>query len=113
MPAGLVSVLRRAVQPEPMPSRDHGRRALLPLLLLLLLPGFVLSGCQHVIEPPAAVTDPVRVFVIDYGRHASLALPKENSCLVEWSWGDWNWFSRERTGPLEGLQALGIQGDIA
>lgn len=94
------------MQPEPMPSRNHGRRGLLPLLLLLLLPGFVLGGCQHLIEPPAAVSDPVRVFVIDYGRHASLALPKENSGLVEWSWGDWNWFALDRTGPLEGLQAL-------
>ncbi|MBA2771959.1 MAG: hypothetical protein H0U34_08100 [Sphingomonas sp.] len=73
---------------------------------MLLLPGFALGGCQHVIEPPATVSDPVRVFVIDYGRHASLALPKEGSGLVEWSWGDWNWFALDRTGPLEGLQAL-------
>lgn len=81
------------------------RPALLPLVFLLLA-GFVLGGCQHVIEPPATVSDPVRVFVIDYGRHASLALPKEEPGLVEWSWGDWNWFALERTGPLEGLQAL-------
>ena len=91
--------------PEPMRWRDKKRPALL-LLLLLLLQGFVLGGCQHVIEPPAAVSDPVRVFVIDYGRHASLALPKEDSGLVEWSWGDWNWFALDRTGPLDGLQAL-------
>lgn len=86
-------------------GRDKKRPALL-LLLLLLLPGFALGGCQHVIEPPAAVSEPVRVFVIDYGRHASLALPKEDTGLVEWSWGDWNWFALDRTGPLEGLQAL-------
>ena len=76
------------------------------MLLLLLLASFGLGGCQHVIEPPARVSDPVEVFVIDYGRHASLALPKEESGLVEWSWGDWNWFALQRTGPLEGLQAL-------
>ena len=58
------------------------------------------------IEPPKRISDPVNVFVIDYGRHASLALPKEDTGLVEWSWGDWNWFALERTGPLEGLQAL-------
>ncbi|MGI8705139.1 MAG: hypothetical protein ACR2JJ_05005 [Sphingomicrobium sp.] len=58
------------------------------------------------IEPPATVSDPVRVYVVDYGRHASLALPKEDSDLVEWSWGDWNWFALERTGLSEGLQAL-------
>lgn len=78
----------------------------MPPLLFLLLVSFGLGGCQHVIEPPASVSDPVEVFVIDYGRHASLALPKENSGLVEWSWGDWNWFALQRTGPLDGLQAL-------
>lgn len=71
-----------------------------------MLAALGLGACQHSIEPPAAVSDPVRVFVIDYGRHASLALPKEDSSLVEWSWGDWNWYALERTGPLEGLQAL-------
>ncbi|MGI8704859.1 MAG: hypothetical protein ACR2JJ_03530 [Sphingomicrobium sp.] len=72
----------------------------------MLFAALALGGCQHVIEPPAAVSDPVRVFVIDYGRHASLALPNEDSGLVEWSWGDLNWYALERTGPLQGLQAL-------
>ena len=92
----------------PMRSRHTARktRPALPLLLVLLLAAFGLGGCQHVIEPPVSVSDPVRVFVIDYGRHASLALPKEDPGLVEWSWGDWNWFALERTGPVEGLQAL-------
>ena len=46
------------------------------------------------------------MFVVDYGRHASLALPEEDWNLVEWSWGDWNWYALERTGAIEGLQAL-------
>jgi hypothetical protein len=79
---------------------------LLRRLLLLLLP-LAFGGCQHTVTPPAAVSDPVTVFVIDYGRHASLALPAgDEGGLVEWSWGDWNWFARERTGALDGLQAL-------
>lgn len=76
------------------------------LWLLLLVAAFSLGGCQHVIEPPVEVSDPARVFVIDYGRHASLALPQENGTLVEWSWGDWNWYALERTGLAEGAQAL-------
>ena len=83
----------------------NARPALLPLLLLFLA-ALGLGGCQHAIRPPAIVADPVRVFVIDYGRHASLALPQEDSRLVEWSWGDWNWYALNRTGPIEGLQAL-------
>ena len=75
-------------------------------LLLLLLAGIGLGGCQHSIKAPESVRQPVRVFVIDYGRHASLALPKEDSRLIEWSWGDWNWYALERTGAAEGLQAL-------
>lgn len=81
------------------------RTTLLPLLLLLLAT-LGLSGCQHLIKPPPTVSDPVRVFVIDYGRHASLALPTEDFGLIEWSWGDWNWFALQRTGPVKGLQAL-------
>jgi hypothetical protein len=86
-----------------MQERKVKRRA--PLLLLWVA-GLALGGCQHVIRPPTAVSDPVRVFVIDYGRHASLALPQEGPGLVEWSWGDWNWYALERTGAAEGLQAL-------
>ena len=101
-PLALHHLARAVLQRQPMRSRSKAR----PVLLLLLIAGIVLGGCQHVIEPPATVSDPVRVFVIDYGRHASLALPKEDTGLVEWSWGDWNWFALERTGVVEGLQAL-------
>lgn len=87
-----------------MRSREAGRRA--GRALLLLAAGLGLGGCQHTIIPPASVADPVGVFVVDYGRHASLALPKEDPGLVEWSWGDWNWYALERTGASEGLQAL-------
>lgn len=90
-------------------SSDIRRKALLsPVpLMFLFLASLVLGGCQQRIRPPASVSDPVGVFVIDYGRHASLALPKQKEVvLVEWSWGDWNWFALERTGIVEGLQAL-------
>lgn len=75
-------------------------------LLLLLFALAALSGCEHSLHPPVEVRDPARVYVIDYGRHASLALPRDDSSLVEWSWGDWNWFARERTDFGTGFQAL-------
>jgi hypothetical protein len=89
------------------PNARGGTRPALLSLLLLLLAGLGLGGCQQRIAPPGHVSNPVRVFVVDYGRHASLALPREEEPgLVEWSWGDWNWFALERTGAAEGLQAL-------
>ncbi len=81
-------------------------RSVLVLCILVLLAGIGIGGCQRVIRPPAAVSDPVSVYVVDYGRHASLALPAGDSSLVEWSWGDWNWFALERTGVLDGLRAM-------
>ena len=89
-----------------MRSRMPERKARPVLLLLLLVAGLGLGGCQHVIKPPVALSDPVGAFVVDYGSHASLALPEEDSSLIEWSWGDWNWYALERTGAIEGLQAL-------
>lgn len=89
-----------------MRSRKPERKARPALLVLLLVAGPGLGACQHVIKPPVALSDPVGVFVVDYGSHASLALPEEDSSLIEWSWGDWNWYALERTGAVEGLQAL-------
>lgn len=91
-----------------MRQKDLSRQNRWPLalLLLLLLAVPALAGCQHVIRPPASVGDPVRIYVVDYGRHASLALPAGDRRLVEWSWGDWNWFAKERTGLASGFQAL-------
>lgn len=75
---------------------------LLPLLLALV----ALGGCEHSLRPPAHVGKPATVYVIDYGRHASLALPGDNRSLVEWSWGDWNWFAKGRTNIGSGFRAL-------
>lgn len=101
-------------------SPISARRLLLRLSLLLVLAALLLAALgpgayQRRIEPPVSVADPVSVFVIDYGFHASLVLPNlamdgaqgtSDPSWVEWSWGDWTWFALERTGIPEGLQAL-------
>jgi hypothetical protein len=97
--------MKTRAEPLTLPKSMRRMRPPLLLLLFLLLPGLGLGGCHQLIEPPATVSDPVSVFVIDYGRHASLALGSDSG-LVEWSWGDWNWFALERTGPIEGFRAL-------
>jgi hypothetical protein len=75
-------------------------RVLTAISLLLCL-----VGCSATIVPPAHVIDPVPVFVTDYGRHSSLVLPDGDGHLVEYAWGDWDWFALEKTGVLDGIVA--------
>ena len=62
------------------------------------------SGCVTHITPPEAVADPVAVYLVDYGYHASLILPgaaasdsaaasKERE-LVEFAFGQYDWYAR-------------------
>jgi hypothetical protein len=75
--------------------------------LLLVLAAALLTGCStYRLQGPARVSDPVQVHVLDYGRHASLALPAPDGAWEEWFWGDWNWFAKGRRGVLEGAEAL-------
>ncbi len=70
-------------------------------ILLLLLAGAVaacLTGCPSSITPPGDPTNPVSVFLLDYGRHSSLAFPTDGEhTLVEYAYGDWNWFALDES----------------
>jgi len=71
-------------------------RTMLELICLggLTVAGLCLSSCTTSIVPPADPVDPVSVYVIDYGRHTSLMLPRdEGGPLVEYAYGEWNWFA--------------------
>ena len=85
-------------------SRRNGaalRMAALPSVLLALL-----TGCAPRITPPISPPNPVTVIVADYGRHTSLFLPGKDDGLVEFAWGDYEWFARGRTGTWRALSAL-------
>lgn len=57
-----------------------------------------LAGCTTSIIPPAHPTDPVSVFVLDYGRHSSLLLPDTSAqAFIEYAYGDWNWFALDKS----------------
>jgi hypothetical protein len=67
------------------------------LVLLLVTAG---AGCSATIVPPAKVSDPVDVFVADYGRHSSLLLPTPVDQVMnytEYAFGDWRWFAEGDT----------------
>ena len=53
------------------------------------------SGCATVVIPPAHVAAPSRVYILDYGRHASLLLPRDAG-YVEYAFGHWKWFAEGR-----------------
>ena len=65
----------------------------------------MLGGCAHRVTPPADPADPVPVYLIDYGRHASLALPAGGR-IEEWFWGDWNYYAAGNRSLGDGLTAL-------
>lgn len=50
------------------------------------------AGCVTTIRPPSNPADPVDVALIDYGHHASLALPSGDRA-VEYAYGEWEWFA--------------------
>jgi hypothetical protein len=57
-----------------------------------------LTGCTCSIITPHDPVDPVSVFVLDYGRHSSLALPTtDEPTLVEYAYGDWDWFALDKS----------------
>lgn len=65
----------------------------------VLLPVLILSGagaCTMRITPPPVTGDVAAVFVIDYGYHSSLLLPTESAELVEYAYGEWEWFALGR-----------------
>ncbi|MHC4846525.1 MAG: hypothetical protein ACYTCU_10245 [Planctomycetota bacterium] len=62
-------------------------RWLMTLALLLL------AACTTTVTPPPAPRFPVTVYVADYGRHASLLVPRPGGELVEFAYGEWKWFA--------------------
>lgn len=56
----------------------------------------MLASCTTTVAPPTMVSDPVSVWIADYGRHASLILPREGEragAAVEYAYGEWEWFA--------------------
>ena len=76
----------------------------IPLLISLLLPA-LLGACGFTVIPPPSPANPVPVFLLDHGRHASLVLPEDQG-MVRYSYGDWDWYAMRRTGAIEGSRAL-------
>ncbi|MGM0703427.1 MAG: hypothetical protein ACQEUG_13645 [Pseudomonadota bacterium] len=66
----------------------------------------LLVGCAGRLVPPAEVIDPVDVYLLDHGRHASLVMPHHEGGVVRYSYGDWQWYVEGRRHLLSGTAAM-------
>jgi hypothetical protein len=53
----------------------------------------LVSGCATRVVPPSNPANPVAVYVTDYGRHSSILLPMGDGHLMEYSYGDWDFYA--------------------
>ena len=75
-------------------------RILAALILALLLP-----GCAWTVRGPAAVADPVPVWISEYGKHCRVAVPSGRSTFIEYGFGEWNFYAREKRDIFSILRA--------
>jgi hypothetical protein len=73
--------------------------------LPLLLAALILPGCAWTVRAPSTVTDPVPVWITEYGKHCRVALPTGDSTFTEYGFGEWNFYGREQRGWLSTLRA--------
>src|SRR3989440_1395201 len=61
--------------------------------LLVLSVVALVGGCATRVVPPANPANPVAVYITDYGRHSSILLPMGDGHLMEYSYGDWEYYA--------------------
>jgi hypothetical protein len=72
---------------------------------MLAIHVLVLAVPTTVIAPVGAV-EPVRVFLVDYGRTPAIVLPITDSKMAAYVYGDWNYYALRNQGPLDSIAAL-------
>lgn len=87
-----------------VPSRQIPLRRASGVLLLFCLSA-LLTGCGNRLYAPAP-ENPVRIYMIDHGRHPSLVLPHEDSGWIRYAHGEWRWYAQLDQGVWRGVQAL-------
>ncbi|MBX3359054.1 MAG: DUF2459 domain-containing protein [Phycisphaeraceae bacterium] len=49
------------------------------------------GGCATTVVPPKNPHDPVSVYIVDYGKHSSLMVPRDNDRVTEFAFSSWTW----------------------
>lgn len=76
------------------------------IILLCFLAVMLASGCATTIIPPKQVQTPAKVYLLDFGRTASLVLPNTDGGMTRYAYGDWDWYARRQTGMWNAITAL-------
>ena len=75
--------------------------------LALLVVGVCGGGCTAtIVPPPAAVGRTAPVLIADYGYHSTLILPRAQGGLIEYAYGDWEYFGQNKKSVATALHAL-------
>ena len=75
------------------------------ILLLILATALLLQGCSARITPPDTLKQPVTVYLLDHGRHASLLLPDQDHWR-RYSYGDWRYYALGEKTTQTAIAAL-------
>jgi hypothetical protein len=61
--------------------------------VILLGASIGLNGCVATIEPPSPPIDPCNVYLLRSAYHVGIVLPDFEGGLVEYGYGEWNWYA--------------------
>jgi hypothetical protein len=67
---------------------------------------FVPLTMPTTVIPPASLSDPAPVFLVDFGRTPSLVLTISDDEMVAYVYGDWNYYALRNRDIFDGLGAL-------
>jgi hypothetical protein len=91
-----------------LPQPAIGSLASATFLLCLVF----LAGCGYTLIPPALLSNPTQVFLLDHGRHSSLVLQTDNE-IIRYSYGDWDWYALNLRGFRSASRALLLSSPAA
>ena len=75
-------------------------------LVALTIAAAVIIYSPTTIIPPSQPDDPLVVYVVDYGYHSRLVLPDHQGRLVQYTYGDWQYFALQHQTVITAVQAL-------
>ena len=74
--------------------------------LIAVMALVLFSGCAWSVKSPPRPTDAAPIYLTDYGRHTSVIMPVNDRHMVEYAYGDWDWFAVGQNSSFSAVRAL-------